>query len=309
MANENIVLREYKKGDEYGIVELFREVFGTHMDIKAWKWKYIESGIGPFISVAEQKGKIVGHYGLVPRRVNFKGTEHISAVVADVIVHPGVRHIFSKRGLFYRLVKFSIDRFTPLEESRRVLLGYGFPQERAKKIGVKLGLYEEVEDALDMSILPSRKPTLYYARPCNLDRIKIEKLWQIMKDELRDKIVNFRDYQTLKWRYSQPNAKFSFLCIFKLYKLVSMVIVREDTYEKKVYDYVGSLDYLDKSLRVVASLYNRVKTRLPPWVSERLKTLRVERIEKVTLVTNAVTGPCAGELSGHFFYTYGDEDV
>lgn len=308
---DEVFIREYKPGDELGIVSLFNEIFQQNMSLEIWRWKYKNHGLGTFAVVAEEGGSIVGHYGLVPRRVSYKGMEKLSAVVSDVMVHPSKRSAFTKMGIFYRLVKYSIEKFCPLSQERRILLGYGFPTTRAKDIGIKLGLYEEVEDAVEAEIINRPRHSFYSIKKCNLERDIVDKLWYSMKKSLQEAIINYRDYDSIVWRYAQPGASYSFYCVYNLIFPISIVVVRDDTDVKKIYDYIGDIKNLEKSLGLVAKVYNtHLRLRLPPWLANSLmgKGL-LSYVDKVTLVANALTGPYSHELRGRFFYTYGDEDV
>lgn len=306
-------IRECTIDDKVKVMQLFSEVFNQHMLPETWEWKYIKHGYGIFAVVAEEKGHIVGHYGSMPRRIRFKGVDELSAVVSDVMVHPIMRGAFTKRGLFYRLVNYYAQKYCPQSEERKIKIPYGFPTERAKNIGIRLGLYQEVEEAVDFLFVSKQKffDIPYSIKPCGLSKSVVENLWQTMKSENENIIVNYRDYATLSWRYSQPNATFSFFCVYRFMRPVSILVVREDSNPKKVYDYVGSLKYLGRSLNLLSKLYKNVlKVRLPPWLIGKIKEVSIlEYTDKVALVANALTGPYAEELRGQFFYTYGDEDV
>ncbi|MEJ5339290.1 MAG: GNAT family N-acetyltransferase [Aquificaceae bacterium] len=310
---KHVIIREYKHGDEVRILNLFHEVFGKDLPIELWKWKYMNHGLGTFVTVAEEGDAIIGHYGLVPRRVKFEKLEGLSAVVSDVMVHSSKRGAFTKRGIFFRLVEQSIIKFCPNSDERKIILPYGFPTIRARDIGVRLGLYEEVENSTEVEFIYGNGllKFIYSVRKCTLTEEFIEPLWDVMKKEMYDLIINYRDYRTLAWRYSQPGAKFSFYCTFKFLSPVSFLVVREDTEVKKIYDYVGSIKYLSESLNAVAKLYNTpLNMRFMPWALDKLRGLKILKvIDGPTLVANAVTGPRAEELKGKFFYTYGDEDV
>lgn len=41
--SDNYIIRDYKKGDEEGITDLFESVFGKVMTVEQWRWKYLRS--------------------------------------------------------------------------------------------------------------------------------------------------------------------------------------------------------------------------------------------------------------------------
>lgn len=75
----NITVRLYESGDADGINAMFMKYLPYLRDRAFWLW--INRIIGESISVvAEYQGKIVGHYAVVPRTINFNGHKIKSAV-------------------------------------------------------------------------------------------------------------------------------------------------------------------------------------------------------------------------------------
>jgi len=96
----DIDVREYRPGDEGGLVELLDLVFGgwPHLDVSCspleyWRWKFEgREGFGKFIAVTETRdGELVGCLHLIP--VEFKGVFGVDrcAIRVDYAVHPDYR--------------------------------------------------------------------------------------------------------------------------------------------------------------------------------------------------------------------------
>ncbi|MEZ0360665.1 MAG: GNAT family N-acetyltransferase [Hydrogenobacter sp.] len=300
-------IRPYMEGDEEGIRELFRTVFGKEMSKELWQWKYKAHGLGTMVYVAEDKGRIIAHYGAVPRRCLFFGKEVISAVISDSMVHPNYRGLFKKEGVFAKLVKEFINNYLPIEGKRVIYFGYGFPMQRARLVALRLGIYEDVESATELLI--KRGDMRFYER---LEEVKDPSLanflWNGMKD--RKFILNVRNRTVLEWRSNMPGADFSFFMYGSLFTPKALLLLRRDTDPPKLYDYVGRLKYMGRALSSLAKRVGAFTLRIPPWTRQLLKDVDFEELPAETyLVANKLTGPRAQEIKGRFFYMYGDEDT
>lgn len=68
--SEKLILRDYEKGDEESIIELMSP-YWRHLACDAakdrWYWEYAQCPVGhALIKVAEHRGRIIGHYALIP---------------------------------------------------------------------------------------------------------------------------------------------------------------------------------------------------------------------------------------------------
>lgn len=300
-------IRPYREGDEEGIRELFRTVFGKEMSYQLWHWKYRAHGLGTMVYVAEDKGKIIAHYGGVPRRCLYFGREVISAIISDSMVDPSYRGIFKKEGVFAQLVKEYIKYYSPLEGKRIIHFGYGFPMERARLLALRLGIYEDVEPVEEL-VVKSGDRKLYERLEEVKDISLANFLWHQMKN--KDLIINFRDGKTLEWCFSMPGAYFSFFMYGSIFTPKALLLLRKDTNLPQLYDYVGKLKHMSRALSCLAKHTGPFSVRIPPWTAPFVKGLDVEEVSSKTyLVANALTGPRAWEVKGKFFYTHADEDA
>ncbi len=120
-----LIIRKYNEGDEKGIVELLGLCFGKLDPLKclmeSWEWRYRQNPEGPGIEiVAEDNGRIVGHYGIIPSRFHLEGKDILLGHASDLAVHPQYR----RRGLFLALFK-EVDAF--LREDTAFVGIVGFP--------------------------------------------------------------------------------------------------------------------------------------------------------------------------------------
>lgn len=108
-ASPNWVLREVGHEARDGILALRREVFASEdpekKDPAFWQWEFVENSDGPArLFVAEDQGRIVGHYGIIPQRFSFAGQHVKGSIVVDVMTHPDYRF----QGMFKKIGRFSL---------------------------------------------------------------------------------------------------------------------------------------------------------------------------------------------------------
>jgi hypothetical protein len=81
------LIRQYKLGDELKILKLHNEVFDTNRTLGHWGWQFRNhiQGHG-WITLAEVRNEIVGHYCLFQNHLNFMGQESIVGQGCDRII-------------------------------------------------------------------------------------------------------------------------------------------------------------------------------------------------------------------------------
>jgi hypothetical protein len=90
----------------------------------------------------------------------------------------------------------------------RQLLGFGFPNQKAMNIALRLGLYEKTDDFLELIFraLDESVSTLQVEVANLKDQQQsdsIDELWQQMASAFGDAIIGIRDSKYLKYRYFQ----------------------------------------------------------------------------------------------------------
>src|SRR3970040_465740 len=92
MTSSELRIRPYEHGDERALADLFEQCFGFRRELDYWRWKLISEN-PPFENVwfAEAGGKVIGHYGAMPVRVQLGEHRGWLAVVVDVMVAPSSR--------------------------------------------------------------------------------------------------------------------------------------------------------------------------------------------------------------------------
>ena len=94
-------VRGYKNGDEDGILQFIQLAFKWD-DKKYWNWRYRDNpaGIGR-IWLADDAGKIVGHYAMIPIKMKIGDETVTASLTVDIVTHPNYR----RQGIFETLAR------------------------------------------------------------------------------------------------------------------------------------------------------------------------------------------------------------
>jgi hypothetical protein len=90
------IARPYRPGDEEGILQLRRLVFGEvdapRNTVEYWRWEYVDAPAGrATIWVGEAEGSIVGHYAIRPVKMQHRGEPVLGSTSIDAMTHPHYR--------------------------------------------------------------------------------------------------------------------------------------------------------------------------------------------------------------------------
>jgi 2-polyprenyl-3-methyl-5-hydroxy-6-metoxy-1,4-benzoquinol methylase/uncharacterized Fe-S cluster-containing radical SAM superfamily protein len=310
------VIRRYRDGDEYGIVRLFREVFGREMSPEEWNWKYkgLENGEVRSVIIESISGDIVGHYGGITLRMIRNGREMAGVSIGDVMIHQKFRG-------FTRLKKlnaFFVDRL--LDESFSFI--YGFPTESTLMLpAVKLGMFERVEAVQEgvKDVVFSGGPVryLYSLFPMDFDDKGVDELWAETGRRLKLSVI--RDRAFFRWRY-KSNRLFSY-SLWGLRKrwsgrlLAVAAIKNEDAGRMIIMDALcvdGMLPVLLTKIENMAATagVRRLTLWAPGQLRAPLKAKGYELIQTGTTLAR-INNPLIvsrEDFLADFFYTAGDTD-
>lgn len=95
-------IRRYERGDEHGIVALFRSVFGAQRTLERWRWQFVEQPQGGgWITLAERDGELVAQYCMMRNDLSLVGRRVAAAQSCDTMVRGDQRG----QGWFVRLAR------------------------------------------------------------------------------------------------------------------------------------------------------------------------------------------------------------
>ncbi len=309
-----ITVRLYQPGDEAGITKLFKEVFGREMSLEEWRWKYTGRGNKKvYSSVAvNEAGEIVAHYGGMPHRMVYHGKEAYGLAIGDVMVHGKFRG--------FKLFK-KAAALVPEEAVRDgIILGYGFPNERAMALPEKLGLYEKVENvyegAKEIMFHNNLNRFLYRFSPLSFEDEGIDSLWESVRKEMALAVVRDRDY--LKWRYrSHPFFRYELWGVRKRLgnRLQGLAVLRREQGRMLLIDFVCRTDLLGVFFQKIENYSCRAGEKaltlwFPGYLERRLASIGFSTRPAGTCIPRTTHEKTLAreEMKGIFFYTMGDTD-
>ena len=126
-------IREYKNGDEEGIISLFNNVFKKNRNKEYWLWQFKDNPLKePIIIIAEDNSKIVGQATLLPTEVLIKKEKVYAGQSLDVMVDTDYR----RQGIYENMAFKSYD----IGLEKDIKFRFGFPSKSAlegliKKLG------------------------------------------------------------------------------------------------------------------------------------------------------------------------------
>jgi len=215
---EDLRIREYQPGDEQGIVNLLNEVFSEDdahykpRTLEQWSWIYDQAlGDKQIVVAVEPSGRIVGHYACISYPVVIDGAPGRSGQGVDSMVSREYRRGLKSEGLFLRTSTRYFERYGVPEENA---YGYGFPNKRAYRIGVKLlhylpvhapvptlgrNLFESSDDSVLDTAGDDAGDDAGEIVELQAFDARVDRLWARLLPEVRMGTV--RDAAFLTWRY------------------------------------------------------------------------------------------------------------
>ncbi|MFA4919650.1 MAG: GNAT family N-acetyltransferase [Thermodesulfovibrionales bacterium] len=311
-----VTIREYKQGDEHGIVQLFKDIFGREMTLDEWHWKYRGQGNEKVCSfvIADENGRVVGHYGGIPLRMTFHDKDIIGLATCDVMIHPEYRGIWVLKKLHHYFVDTHVKN--------GVSMVYGFPTEKTLLLPAeKKGLIERIETVLEASkeLAFHNDPERFIYKLISLefDDYRIDELWSSVRKFFRLSVIRDRAY--FQWRYKRhPLFDYAIWGLTKRWSnsLLGLAIFKKDESENiLLMDMVFNVKSFMPLLKEIENLAFRLgKKRLILWLPQRMhpelkKHGFVSKPAGATLSHSTQPATLkAEEVRSHFYYTCGDTD-
>lgn len=185
-------IREYRNGDEKGILSLFNEIYSASREGSYWKWQFMDNPWGEsVIVVAEENSTIIGQCALVPTMIITKDGEVLAGHSIDTMVSKE----FRGKGIYEEMAKKSYE----LAIQKGIKLRIGFPTNQALR-----GLLGDIGANL-VGDIP------LFIKPYKLDNF----LSSIIKPSILAKIISVPSILFLKFIYKERKTKTNKPYIFK----------------------------------------------------------------------------------------------
>ena len=265
-------VREALPADEPALLALFARAFGSAMAPALWHWKYDRPQSRA--TLVENEAGVVAYYGGVARPVRFMGATATAVQIGDVMVDPAWRGVLTRQGPFYRAATGFIERW--MDTERRYDFAFGFPSDRACRLGVALKLYEamdriqEVEWATEGAApAPATAPR---GRPLEArDAPLVDRLWQAMARDLGECAVGVRDGAYVRERYMQhPVHRYlTFLVTRRFLPPLGVVVLRDQgDLGAELMDVIGRVRHMPALAQAARRLAHGLgRQRLYAWAS------------------------------------------
>lgn len=215
MANiEEVKIRDYRPGDGPGVVDLLNDVFVdgdpdyAPRTLEQWEWIYEKNPAGQEIVIAEAPdGRIAGHYACIPYRIQLDGQVSTCGQGVDSMVRAEYRRGLKTEGLFLKVAKRYFEQYGVPDNHA---YGYGFPNKKAYRIGVRILKYSPIHTpvvTLGRNLFDKSEDTEVgcgadaSGSVVQLDRLdaRVDRLWSRIASDV--KMGTIRDAEFLNWRF------------------------------------------------------------------------------------------------------------
>lgn len=217
-AGDRFELREFRPGDEHGILALFNRVFAignpdfVPRSLRHWRWEFEENPERHPTLVAEARGAIVGTFTAIPTRFRFDDGLFRLGQAVDTVVAPEFRASLRKRSLYLELSHAWYARFGRRDDVRFL---WGLPNPQAFRIGTRRSGYEPVRCPVLESALP-----VAAAAAWREESIAVEEIARFGREldaldaalARKDVVAGVRDARGFNWRFADcPSTRYRLL--------------------------------------------------------------------------------------------------
>ncbi|MGZ5031234.1 MAG: GNAT family N-acetyltransferase [Methylobacter sp.] len=303
--------------DELELLDLFRAAFGHDMPPELWRWKYQRLDI--LGAIVRRDNRTVAFYGGLPRAVRLFGSPVTAVQIGDVMVHPQERGILSHKGPFYLAASNFLQRF--VGHGKKFSLAYGFPSERAYRLGSRLGLYEQVGEIMRVSwpalkTRPSLKTRTRILKPEQYTIV--DQLWDHMAEAMRDQVIGVRDWDYLQRRYlNHPTLNYQIFLVSSRWTGnpigIFVTCIQEDSVE--LLDLITSPEHVPILVHNVRRLaWSQNKPLAYAWITAQHAPLLAGETGDITPTNIPLPNFCwmpgipANELQNRWWLMGGDTD-
>ena len=215
--NQHLLLRFAKTNNEHcnnvllmsaadlpasAFATVFERSFDVKFNAELWAWKY-NDGRGASVA-AVRDGQVLAHYGGVVRKILYFGQPSRAVQICDVMVLPGERSFFSRKGLFFKTASTMLEQYAGYHADN--LLGFGFPNIKAMHVAERLKLYEKTDELVQLTLAEDYidgNGWVQQVVPLESVSSDANQLWAYMQAGFSEAIIGVRDADYLSYRYAQ----------------------------------------------------------------------------------------------------------
>ncbi len=305
--------------DSEKIRSLFTRIFSQPLTSEYHAWKYVRGRA----MLAWQESKLVGHYGGMERDILYRGRLEIAVQIGDVMV---AREHRLRKGPFWLMAKAFADMY--VGDCAPFLLSFGFPNQRAMKLGRLLGLYAQVDSMVQViagvPVVGIPSPFLRLleldAESLSFHSSAVDALWQEMAACFDDSLIGLRDAGYLRRRYLEhPNMTYRIIAVVQRIsgRFIGVIVVREgegnDMLLMDILAPPGDLATCLRQATRIAGLSG--KKRLVFWLTRSMaerycssSRYLVEQSDISVPMISCTPGPLPEDVKKRWWLTAGDMD-
>lgn len=240
--------------------EGFRQVFGGDISAALLHWKYGD-GRGRCWGAFADDGALLAHCGVTYREVLADGQRRRIAQLGDLLATPARQDGLSRRhSAFFLLIDAVLDSLS--DALNPDALCFGFPSERAMRLGERLGVFASIDRIHELTLSPLMPAHLPWWRLKVLSPDhalsaefggQVDRLWQRMARVLGRNIVGVRDAAYLRHRYvCHPEHAYTLALVRPFWGApTACVVLRKQGADLELMDVVGAPHDLPMAIQVV----------------------------------------------------------
>ena len=318
------------------VAYLFEESFGVDFDPELWHWKYVLGDGKSIVARMQAGGEIFAHYGGAPRKISYFGKETLAIQPCDVMVLPQIRKQYGKSSLFFKTAATFLER--EIGNTVNHLLGFGFPNQKAMNIAMRLGLYEKTDDFVELvydakvereqlsnhSEMAFLRTKSYEIVPLDINdaghKQQMIRLWESMLEGFNNSIIGLRDINYLKYRYFDhpfaKSAQYQCLLIGTKNQSTGIAVLKTHGSHKLLMDLICSVTSIKMNISILNQWLSdsSEERKLKVWITKAW----LDQIQLPGAIVNELgieipcntwnPGPTSQLLCGQWWLTAGDMD-
>lgn len=249
----NLTIKDYNKGDEAKIIDLFLKVFQKEMTKSYWNWRYDKGIINEkYIKLAWDNDVLAAHYAVCPVYLSIDKSIEKTGFSMTTMTNSN----YQKLGLFRKLAKKLYD-----DNFGNLKIIWGFPNNNSLHGFIKHLNWNHIKDinmlTMDLKNLKSNDCNNIVEKDC-FDE-SYDDFFKKFMDKY--KIIVVRNQKYLNWRYIEnPSNHYTLIeyrendslkgyCVFKLFNagdsilgdIVDVLAENVDVFRKLILDALHKL--------------------------------------------------------------------
>lgn len=242
---------------------LFYKVFGHDISVPFLEWKYGAGRGESWVCINEQNQPVL-HCGVFYRDIVLNGIQLKVAQLVDLMAAAKKSGLSRGDSPFTLLIREVLSKLP--STTNPDALAFGFPSDRAMRLGEKLGVFLAVDEWVELSF-SAQQGEVFDREPDTVAFIDaahakiIDRLWLSMSLDLLHAPVGVRDATYITHRYfNHPQHQYCCLLVRSrwLNRPLGLAILRGDGATYELLDIVGPICAMQRVLRSVQSwLYRK----------------------------------------------------